>query len=61
VILDEEDDILGAGPGRKEFGHALGLELGDVVGRDDPAAEDLDVGEPFVIEQIGRASCRERV
>src|SRR2546427_375193 len=55
VLADEADDVLGRGAGREQLLHAHRLQGGDVLGRDDPAAEDRDVPGALLREQIEHA------
>src|SRR5207244_10896199 len=52
VPADEADDLLGRGAGREDLLDAQRLERRDVLGRDDPAAEDHDVLRALLPEKL---------
>src|SRR5216683_1106629 len=52
VVADEADDVLGRGPRGEQLLDPHGLERGDVLGRDDPAAENHDILCAFLAQQF---------
>ena len=55
VLADPVDDLRGGRARREDLRDAEALELGDVLVRDDPAAEDDDVVDTPLGQQLGRA------
>src|SRR5215510_4966167 len=55
VLADEPDDVLRRGAGREELLDADRLQRGDVLRRNDPAAEDGDVVRALLGEQLEHA------
>src|SRR5262245_48479599 len=55
VLADEADDVLRGRARREDLLHAHRLERGDVLGRDDPAAEDRHVVGALVVQQLEHA------
>src|SRR4030095_10572017 len=55
VLADEANDVLRGGARREDLLHAHGLQRGDVLGRDDAAAEHGDVIGALVVQQLQHA------
>src|SRR5438552_13791202 len=55
VLADEAHDVLRGGAGSEQLLHADGLQPGDVLRRDDAAAEDGDVVRAFFFEELEHA------
>src|SRR5262245_3039060 len=55
VLADEADDVLRGRARREDLLHTDGLERGDVLGRDDAAAEDRHVVGALVVQELQHA------